>query len=66
MNKALAVVKYLAIAAFVVTLFTTYYLRSEVLKLSTIRFSAEHLKAEEGLAREKNRIPSERMPISRS
>ena len=57
MNKSLVAVKYVAIAAFAVTLFTTYYLRSEVLKLSTIRFSAEHLKAEEGLRERKESYP---------
>ena len=57
MNKSLVAVKYVAIAAFVVTLFTTYYLRSEVLKLSKIRFSAEQLKAEDSQRERKQSYP---------
>lgn len=49
MNRALAMVKGLTIAAFVMTLFSTYYLRSEVLALNKIRFSAENLRADEDL-----------------
>jgi hypothetical protein len=57
MNKGLVVAKYVAIAAFVATLFTTYYLRSEVLTLSKIRFSAEQVKAEEAQRERKISYP---------
>ena len=47
MSKALVAAKYIAIASFAVTLFATYYLRSEVLELSKIRFSADQFRAED-------------------
>ncbi len=47
MAKALTPVKVLTIIAFIVTLFSTYYIRSEVLTLNRIRFSAENVRADE-------------------
>jgi hypothetical protein len=47
MNRALNPVKALTIIAFIVTLFSTYYIRSEVLTLNKIRFSAENVRADE-------------------
>ncbi len=57
MSRSLVAAKYAAIAAFVVTLFSTYYLRSEVLNLSKIRFSAGQLKAEEEQRERKRSYP---------
>ena len=57
MNKSLVAAKYVAIAAFVGTLFATYYLRSEVLKLNKIRLSAEQIKAEEAQRERKLSYP---------
>jgi len=45
------------IAAFMTTLSATYYLRSEVLKLNTIRFSSENVRAEESLREMKESYP---------
>jgi hypothetical protein len=51
MNRALTrtIVRLVTIAAFMVTLSATYYLRSEVLTLNKIRFSADNVRAEETL-----------------
>jgi hypothetical protein len=57
MTKLLAVVKCVTILAFMVTLSTTYYLRSEVLELNRIRFSSENLRAEESLRELKESYP---------
>jgi len=57
MSKALSIVKCVTIAAFMVTLFTTYYLRSEVLKLNKIRFSSENVSSEENLREMKASYP---------
>lgn len=57
MNKTLPVIKCVTIAAFMVTLCTTYYLRSEVLKLNKIRFSSENVRAEENLREMKESYP---------
>jgi hypothetical protein len=56
-GKILTVVKGVTIVAFMVTLCATYYLRSEVLKLSTIRFSSENVQAEESLREMKESYP---------
>ena len=57
MKKTLVVVKCVTITAFMVTLCTTYYLRSEVLKLNKIRFSSENVRAEENLRDRKESYP---------
>ena len=57
MSKVLTVVKGVTIAAFMITLCATYYLRSEVLKLNTIRFSSEYVRAEENLREMKESYP---------
>jgi hypothetical protein len=49
MSRIIASVKLAAIAAFLVTLGATYTLRSEVLELNEIRFSADHARAEQRL-----------------
>lgn len=56
-SKVLAVVKAVTIVAFMITLCATYYLRSEVLKLNTIRFSSENIQAEENLREMKESYP---------
>lgn len=56
-SKILPVVKCVTIVAFMVTLCATYYLRSEVLKLNTIRFSSENVQAEENLREMKESYP---------
>lgn len=57
MSKVLTVVKGVTIVAFMITLCATYYLRSEVLKLNTIRFSSENVRAEENLREMKESYP---------
>lgn len=57
MNKALTITKFVAIAAFMVTLCGTYYLRSEVLTLNKIRFAAANIRAEENLSELKESYP---------
>lgn len=57
MTKTITLVKFLTILAFAVTLSATYYLRSEVLTLNKIRFSAENIKAEEDLQSIKDSYP---------
>ena len=47
MKNTISVVKLVAIAAFLVTLGATYTLRSEVLHLNEIRFSADNARAEQ-------------------
>ena len=47
MKKDIAIAKYTTIAAFLVLLFSTYYLRAQVLKLNTIRLSSENIRTEE-------------------
>jgi hypothetical protein len=49
MRKALIAVKLVAIVAFLVTLGGTYIMRSEVLLLNEIRFSADNARAEQRL-----------------
>jgi hypothetical protein len=51
MNRALilTIARLVTIAAFMVTLSATYYLRSEVLTLNKIRFSADNVRAEDAL-----------------
>jgi hypothetical protein len=49
MARLLVLIKLVTVAAFLVTLSTTYYLRCEVLKLSEIRSSSESRRAEEDL-----------------
>jgi len=46
-KKDIAIAKYTTIAAFLVLLFSTYYLRAQVLKLNTIRLSSENIRTEE-------------------
>jgi hypothetical protein len=49
MKRSLIAVKFIAIAAFMVTLSTMYFVRSEVLDLSKIRYSSENVRADEQL-----------------
>ena len=54
-SRCIGVAKVVAIASFLVLLSTTYYLRTEVLKLNEIRFSADEARAKyemEELAKE--------------
>jgi len=48
-NRGIRRAKLLAITGFLVLLFSTYYIRSEVLTLNTIRFSASNAKSDEHL-----------------
>lgn len=57
MSKTLSAIKCVTIVAFMVTLCCTYYLRSEVLKLSTLRFSSENIRAEDELREMKESYP---------
>jgi hypothetical protein len=57
MPRHLTIAKCVTVVAFMVTLSTTYYLRSEVLALSRIRFSAENLQAEENIKQLKESYP---------
>ncbi len=57
MNKTVSLIKIVTIAAFMVTLWTTYHLRSEVLNLSRVRFSSENLRAEDALRKMKASYP---------
>jgi hypothetical protein len=47
MKRHIGIAKCLSLLAFLVLLFTTYFLRSEVLDLTRIRFSAENVRADE-------------------
>jgi len=58
MKTIIAIVKGVTIVAFMVTLSTTYYLRSEVLELNRIRFSSDNLRAEEKLQEMKRSYPT--------
>ena len=49
--------KYLAIASFLVLLFVTYFLRSEVLALNTIRFQSENIRSDESVRELKESQP---------
>jgi hypothetical protein len=49
MERALTIAKLITIVAFMITLSATYYLRSEVLTLNKIRFSADNVRAEDHL-----------------
>ncbi len=55
--KFLTAIKCVTIIAFLITLSTTYYLRSEVLKLNRLRFSSDNLRAEETLRALKESYP---------
>jgi hypothetical protein len=57
MKKTLIPVKCVTVAAFIVTLLTTYFLRSEILELSRIRFSADNAQAEDHLREIKDSYP---------
>jgi len=57
MKNKLNHVKLVTIMAFVTTLFTTYYLRSEVLELNRIRYSADNIRAEENIKDLKESYP---------
>ena len=49
MKRAITIAKLITIVAFMITLSATYYLRSEVLTLNKIRFSADNVRAEDHL-----------------
>jgi len=57
MNRGIKAAKLIGIGGFLVLLFSTYYLRSQVLKLNTIRFSAGNVKADESLKERKETYP---------
>jgi hypothetical protein len=57
MKAALPIIKCITIVAFMATLSTTYYLRSEVLELNKIRFSAGNVRSEENLRELKKSYP---------
>ena len=57
MNRGIKIAKVIGIGGFLVLLFSTYYLRSQVLKLNTIRFSAENVKGDENLKERKETYP---------
>lgn len=49
--------KYIAIGSFMVLLFVTYFLRSEVLALNSIRFHSENIRADESMNELKESYP---------
>ncbi len=57
MPRNIAITKPMAIVSFLILLFCSYFLRSEVLALSKIRFSAENARAEERSRRLKENHP---------
>ncbi|MBT7065555.1 MAG: hypothetical protein HN919_04585 [Verrucomicrobia bacterium] len=57
MNRNITIAKYISIGAFLVLLFATYYLRSQVLELNTIRFSSENIRADENIKDLKESYP---------
>lgn len=57
MKTTFPVVKFITVVAFMITLCTTYYLRSEVLKLNKIRFSSDNIRAEQSLKEMKESYP---------
>lgn len=57
MNKTITIAKYITILAFMVLLSSTYYLRSEILELNTIRFSSTNIKADEVIKELKESLP---------
>jgi len=58
MKKTLALVKCMTILAFIVTLWSTYYLRSEVLELNRIRFSSDNVRVDQDLTEMKESYPT--------
>lgn len=57
MNRNITIAKFTSIGAFLVLLFATYYLRSQVLELNTIRFSSENVRADERIKDMKESYP---------
>ena len=53
MKRSVTVAKFVTLVAFLVLLFTTYFLRSEVMDLTRIRFSAENVRSDERSAQQK-------------
>ena len=49
MKRHITIAKSISLIAFLVLLFATYFLRSEVLELGRIRFSAENVRADEAV-----------------
>ena len=58
-NRSLAAAKLVSILGFLVLLGSTYFLRSEVLTLNSIRFSADEARAEYELQQRKKNYPYE-------
>jgi hypothetical protein len=58
MKRDIAIAKYTTIAAFLVLLCSTYYLRAQVLKLNTIRLSSENIRTEEVRKNLKESLPA--------
>lgn len=58
MNRVMNVVKGITIVAFMVTLYGTYHIRSEVLQLNRIRSSYENVRAEQGMRENRESYPS--------
>jgi len=57
MERHVRIAKYVSLIAFLVLLYTTYFLRSEVLDLSRIRFSAENVRSDERIEEMKTTHP---------
>ncbi len=57
MQKLIPVVKLLTIVAFGTTLFSTYYLRSQVLQLNSIKFESDNARAEQQVEHVKESYP---------
>ena len=57
MNDKVTKAKHIAIVSFLVLLFVTYFLRSEVLALNTLRFNSENIRADESIKELKESYP---------
>lgn len=57
MQKHIRIAKFVTLIAFLVLLFMTYFLRFEVARLNTIRFSAENISSDERMKEMKETYP---------
>jgi len=55
--KSIDVAKVMSLTGFLVLLFSTYYVRSQVLAINRIKFSSDNVRAEENLERMKESYP---------
>ena len=57
MRRSIILAKCASLAGFLVLVFTTYFLRSEVLELNRIRLSADSVRSDEEIAERKATYP---------